>query len=658
MSEQEPGHSQVTFKCKEQKTAIRSKQEPGISQVTTKSHKKDKKGKTSLTFPSGWSWLLLCWCWCLPAAHASLTSCSSHLVAYTSLNGSLPVAMGSDAMELWNGTCDLLLPSQVPSPAHAAAGDVLMHFDEPWQSFGILALEVFPLFSPELPWTWLFCAATSLLSWLIGRQRKRKRVKKHVKHCAHLKRKKQRTRKVRVLQICRFAGCTRVRAPRLICRRKRMKLWLQRRSFRFSVPWKKQSPNVCESRHPGPGWSHFSKRYLDLILSPVLAGGASATWGFRRKRNRKVTAQNQANEFTRDIIALLKSCLNQGTSPDQLGNAVQKCDKSGSSLGVITPILTPFPPLLSLRVTPLVLSSCLFGSSRGFCPCSPKGRLFPPTWMIVVSLRCPLPPCASLCPGGRLGLLVWACLRALPKLWPLGAGLPSVLCCSPSLSRRWSRAGSVSLVRVPTRLPVVLPRLNLSESLRRCNVSLSWVALGSTFPTSLPTVVCSPSPRLVSVGLRVPLPSMRLNGCSRLSGRTLGVSVSPIPGFGPCCWGGMSIWILLGSPGWLGVSSVALFGIAPVGLCVRARWRPVFMAGLSIGGGVLFGSGSGNTTSLLSVWIFSPLGFCPPFFLAWRVWPSIIFVKDGEPGVFRSGPIQAGTKCNNSKKLPALSFAA
>ena len=121
--------------------------------------------------------------------------------------------------------------------------------------------------------------------------------------------------------------------------------------------------------------------------------------------------------------------------------------------------------------------------------------------------------------------------------------------------------------------------------------------------------------------------------------------------------GGMSIWILLGSPGWLGVSSVALFGIAPVGLCVRARWRPVFMAGSSIGGGVLFGNGSGNTTSLLLLWISSPLGFCPPFFLAWRVWPSIIFVKDGEPGVFRSGPIQAGTKCNNSKKLPALSFA-
>jgi len=326
-SKQEPGHSQVTFKCKKQKTAIRSKQEPGISQVTTKFHKKDKNGKTSLTFPSGWSWLLLCWCCCLPAAHASLTSCSSHLVAYTSLNGSLPVAMGSDAMELWNDTCDLLLPS---SPAYAAAGDVLMHFDEPWQSFGILALEVFPLFSPELPCTWLFCAATSLLSWLIGRKRKRKRNKKHVKPGAHLKKKKQRTRKVRVLHICRFAGCTRVRAPRLICRRKRMKLWFRRRSFRFSVPWKKQSPNVCESRHPGPGWAHFSKRYLDLILSPVLAGGASATWGFRRKRNRKVTAQNQANEFTRDIIALLKSCLNQGTSPDQLWNAVQKCAGSNS----------------------------------------------------------------------------------------------------------------------------------------------------------------------------------------------------------------------------------------------------------------------------------------------------------------------------------------
>ena len=332
-------------------------------------------------------------------------------------------------------------------------------------------------------------------------------------------------------------------------------------------------------------------------------------------------------------------------------------DKSGSSLGAITPILTPFLPLLSLRVTPLVLSSCLFGSFRGFCPCSPKGRLFPPTWMIVVSLRCPLPSCANLCPGGRLGLLVWACLRALPKLWPLGAGLLSVLCCSPSFSRRWSRAGSVSLVRVPTHPPVVLPRLNLSVSLRRCNASLPWVALGSTFPTSLPTVACSPSPRLVSVGLRVPLPFMRPNGCSRLSGRTLGVFDSPIPGFGPCCWGGMSIWILLGSPGWLGVSSVALFGIAPVGLCVRARWRPVFMAGSSIGGGVLFGNGSGNTTSLLLLWISSPLGFCPPFFLAWRVWPSIIFVKDGEPGVFRSGPIQAGTKCNNSKKLPALSFA-
>ena len=235
--------------------------------------------------------------------------------------------MGSDAMELWNDTCDLLLPS---SPAYAAAGDVLMHFDEPWQSFGILALEVFPLFSPELPCTWLFCAATSLLSWLIGRKRKRKRNKKHVKPGAHLKKKKQRTRKVRVLHICRFAGCTRVRAPRLICRRKRMKLWFRRRSFRFSVPWKKQSPNVCESRHPGPGWAHFSKRYLDLILSPVLAGGASATWGFRRKRNRKVTAQNQANEFTRDIIALLKSCLNQGTSPDQLWNAVQKCAGSNS----------------------------------------------------------------------------------------------------------------------------------------------------------------------------------------------------------------------------------------------------------------------------------------------------------------------------------------
>ena len=372
------------------------------------------------------------------------------------------------------------------------------------------------------------------------------------------------------------------------------------------------------------------------ILSPVLAGGASATWGFRRKRNRKVTAQNQANEFTRDIIALLKSCLNQGTSPDQLGNAVQKCDKSGSSLGVITPILTPFPPLLSLRVTPLVLSSCLFGSSRGFCPCSPKGRLFPPTWMIVVTAVSP----ATL----RQSLSRW-------EAWSAGVGLLEGVAKTVAVGRRaaersllqsefepsmvscWIRVLGACSYSSPRGLtPVESERVsaalqclsllgglgfNLSHFLTNCRLfALSKVGFGCV----------ARAPPLYA--------SQRLFTAVWKNSRRVRFSN---PWLRAMLLGGMSIWILLGSTGWLGVSSVALFGIAPVGLCVRARWRPVFMAGLSIGGGVLFGSGSGNTTSLLSVWIFSPLGFCPPFFLAWRAWP-IIFVKDGEPGVFRSGP--------------------
>ena len=293
-------------------------------------------------------------------------------------------------------------------------------------------------------------------------------------------------------------------------------------------------------------------------------------------------------------------------------------------------------PLLSLRgdaLGPLVMS--LWVQSGVLSVQSEGVVVFPPTWMIVVTAVSP----ATL----RQSLSRWeawsagvACSRALPKLWPLGAGLPSVLCCSPSLSRRWSRAGSVSLVRVPTRLPVVLPRLNLSESLRRCNVSLSWVALGSTFPTSLPTVVCSPSPRLVSVVLRVPLPSMRLNGCSRLSWKNSRRVRFSNPWLRAMLLGGNVHLDITWITGWLGVSSVALFGIAPVGLCVRARWRPVFMAGLSIGGGVLFGSGSGIRLRCCLFGSFPPR-FCPPFFLAWRAWP-IIFVKDGEPGVFRSGP--------------------
>ena len=391
-------------------------------------------------------------------------------------------------------------------------------------------------------------------------------------------------------------------------------------------------------------------------MSPVLAGGASATWGFRRKRNRKVTAQNQANEFTRDIIALLKSCLNQGTSPDQLGNAVQKCDKSGSSLGVITPILTPFPPLLSLRVTPLVLSSCLFGSSRGFCPCSPKGRLFPPTWMIVVTAVSP----ATL----RQSLSRW-------EAWSAGVGLLEGVAKTVAVGRRaaersllqsefepsmvscWIRVLGACSYSSPRGLtPVESERVsaalqclsllgglgfNLSHFLTNCRLfALSKVGFGCV----------ARAPPLYA--------SQRLFTAVWKNSRRVRFS---------------NPWLramLLGGNVHLDITWITRL----VGSLIRGsvRYRPRWSLRPGTVASCLHGWLIDRGWRLVREWVWEYdfaavcLDLFPP-----RVLPSLLSGLAGVAHNLRQGwrawcfqkwARQAGTKCNNSKKLPALSFAA
>ena len=80
----------------------------------------------------------------------------------------------------------------------------------------------------------------------------------------------------------------------------------------------------------------FTPEYLDLLLSTKLAGGASKNGIPRRKRAKKPHGGgSEFGEYTRDVIAVLKQCLNSGASLDQLWTILQssipQAQRSGGS---------------------------------------------------------------------------------------------------------------------------------------------------------------------------------------------------------------------------------------------------------------------------------------------------------------------------------------
>lgn len=83
---------------------------------------------------------------------------------------------------------------------------------------------------------------------------------------------------------------------------------------------RKQNPQKLST------WNSFSPEYIARLQSDLFDGGTKQPYKLPRRfrHKRRVPENERANEITRDLIAVLKQCLNQGTSVHQLGNIVSQ----------------------------------------------------------------------------------------------------------------------------------------------------------------------------------------------------------------------------------------------------------------------------------------------------------------------------------------------
>ena len=354
--EKEPEISQVT-----KLTALpESKKEPEYSQVTcVLTKKKPGKSLKKGSCPRCVRWLTMLWLCCcfLPTAVATRSSPSCALDALKSsptgstVRGGRWAAMDSRGSELpaaANVSAGLLLQQNL----HLCTADFNGSWHADWDdsnrtlfvwllvSFDDcnLHLEVWPQF-------WFSALSICLLLGKCFKTKRKRPRKPRQTRC----RPSNVTSLRRCWAACRFVGKKRCCGARTKCRRRVWKRVMTRRTFRFRPGvWSTKSfsrfgslsskgfAHQNGSSPSGFDWSGFTPEYLDLLLSTKLTGGASKNGIPRRKRAKKPNGGgSELGEYTRDVIAVLKQCLNSGASLDQLWTILQssipQAQRSGGS---------------------------------------------------------------------------------------------------------------------------------------------------------------------------------------------------------------------------------------------------------------------------------------------------------------------------------------
>eukprot|EP00438_Fugacium_kawagutii_P032616 Skav233161 [mRNA] locus=scaffold1669:495717:501543:+ [translate_table: standard] len=113
----------------------------------------------------------------------------------------------------------------------------------------------------------------------------------------------------------------------------RLSLWNSRRWKLFVIRRSHKLVSLSSAQirqqqaHSGPvSWDSFSDEYMERLQSDLFDGGTKQPYKLprRSRHKRRVPDSEKGNEVTRDLIAILKQCLNQGTSVHQIGHIISQ----------------------------------------------------------------------------------------------------------------------------------------------------------------------------------------------------------------------------------------------------------------------------------------------------------------------------------------------
>jgi hypothetical protein len=311
-SKQERGNSHVTKFGQKETATQRSKKERGASHVT----------RTDLKTKSLGRFLLLCLL-ALPGAAAATSRTNSTSALEKQFrpgplgpHGTRPLGVLSHGVVgSWNGNALAAESSPLTAPLQLAADAEQMwcspvsDYDEPWASIARV-VEFLGCSVSNNPHKWLL----SFLIWL-GCTIK---VGQFFDPPKGFRR--------RLLIGCRFVGRQRKKHVRwkITSRKKlrhRSKFHLKSRTHDIPVAMFRRN-NCCDSL-----WPDMSPQYLNFLKSDRLVGGGYSKknpWVAKRRKGNKAAESNAANAHTRDVIAVLKQCLNHGISMDDVWAFLQQ----------------------------------------------------------------------------------------------------------------------------------------------------------------------------------------------------------------------------------------------------------------------------------------------------------------------------------------------